>query len=48
VFAGLLAGWADFDDDLTMVGELLAEALAVAKVAADDLEIAVGLVHDVS
>lgn len=45
---GLLAGWADFDDDFAVVGELLSEALSVAEVAADDLEIAVGLVHDVS
>ena len=45
---GLLAGRADFDDDFALVGELLAEALFVAEVAADDGEVAVGLVHDAS
>lgn len=40
-----MAGRADFDDDFAVVGELFAEAFAVAEVAADDLEIAVGLVH---
>jgi hypothetical protein len=45
VLPGLLAGWADFDDDLTVMGELLAEAFAVAEVAADDNEFAVGVIH---
>jgi hypothetical protein len=48
VLPGLLASWADFDDDFAVVCELLAEALLVAEVAADDLEIAVSLVHDAS
>ena len=41
LFLGLgwfLAGWADFDDDFAVVGELFAEAAFVAEVAADDLE----------
>ena len=42
---GLLAGRADFDDDFSVVCELLAEALFIAEVAADDGEVAVGLVH---
>jgi hypothetical protein len=40
-----LAGWADFEDDLVELGELLAEALFVAEVAADDNEFAVGVIH---
>jgi len=48
VLPGLLAGWADFDDDFAVVGELLSEALFIAEVAADDGEVAVSLVHDAS
>jgi len=40
-----LAGWADFYNYDAVPSELFAEALFVAEVAADDLEIAVGRVH---